>query len=163
MPLPMRTPVPMSMQQAKASTTCVLCPASAASTTRTASTASASASAAHATRYQQPTAHPVGGVGHRRDERRLLSPSPAAGLSGSGTAVLRFPYRTRSFAPTTRRTGLGHRRPSRQEAWSLELGGTPLHRFFPSPASLPGAMHVNSTTATLNPQQSHPCPNLQYL
>jgi len=38
-----------------------VCPASAASATRTASTASA----AHATRDEQPTAHPVGGVCHR--------------------------------------------------------------------------------------------------
>ena len=36
---------------------------------------------------------------------------------------------------------------------SVSPGG-PSHRLFPWPASLPGAMHVNSTTATLNPQRT---------
>ena len=45
---------------------------------------------------------------------------------------------------------------------SVSPGG-PSHRLFPSPASLPGAMHVNSTTATMNPQPERlpsPCPKL---
>lgn len=105
------------------------------------------------TRYPGRTAYSnsnyttVGGVC-----RSVAIATPAAGLSGqrySGTAVLPFRSRTRSSAPIHVRhdSALWARAPP------SVLDKRPLHRFFPWPASLPGAMHVNSTTATLNPQQ----------
>lgn len=44
-------------------------------------------------------------------------------------------------------------RPRQASGTAVRLDKRHLHRFFPSPASLPGAMHVNSPSATLNPQQ----------
>jgi hypothetical protein len=74
----------------------------------------------------------------------MLSPSSAAGLSD----VLLYLWEDLT-AHVRLRTA-----PRLGSGTTVRLDKGPLHRLFPSAASLPGAMHVNSTTATLSPQQS---------
>jgi hypothetical protein len=73
----------------------------------------------------------------------MLSPSSAAGLSD----VLLYLWEDLT-AHVRLRTA-----PRLGSGTTVRLDKGPLHRLFPSAASLPGAMHVNSTTATLSPQR----------
>lgn len=76
----------------------------------------------------------------------LLSPSPPAGQAARRGSGWYFPHRTRSSPPIAAM-------PGRERVGSIRERA--MHRFFPPPASLPGAMHVNSTDCHLESSAIH--------
>ncbi|KAM0701980.1 hypothetical protein Q7P35_010890 [Cladosporium inversicolor] len=159
--LPIPTTAPMSMQQAMASTTCVL------QVPRTASTASAAHTLRYPARDETSKATPSAAElemmirpGYCRHRRQRACPAevPYCCTSLAHIVHVRLRPRPETTRHDTTRSGAAVRLDKSQppgQGGSGKKWEQPLHRvFFPWPASLPGAMHVNSSTATLNPQQS---------